>query len=282
MLAGDAAWFKAAWLHCCRCQNHVFVRSRAFTARRTCVCRTYELLCCAGHYSGALCRRRWRGRRRIGKGASHTDATCMACEPCLGSVWPCALPRGRSAVAPLAPMTAGLALMARRRAGTLTENRMTVVEGWFSGRTYSSSPRKERLPADVAEEIVNNICLNSKAFYVEEEGQKTNFVGNRTECALLMLSQRDWDTPYDAVRKQHSAAVRNVRSEPCPICSRFGFTCAASARTLGLPRYPKPPQAVVELERSPVGCCKLRGSTGRQEEGACVSSQPRAWDSQAV
>jgi len=89
---------------------------------------------------------------------------------------------------------------------------MTVVEGWFCGKKYATPPSTALLPAAVFDEIVNNICLNSKAFYIEEAGKKTEFVGNRTECALLMLSQRDWATPYEAVRKQHAEAVVNVRA----------------------------------------------------------------------
>lgn len=94
---------------------------------------------------------------------------------------------------------------------------MTVVEGWFCGKKYDTPPSQASLPAPVLGEIVNNICLNSKAFYIEEAGKKTEFVGNRTECALLMLSQREWSMPYEAVRKQHASAVVNVRPPgACP------------------------------------------------------------------
>jgi hypothetical protein len=97
-------------------------------------------------------------------------------------------------------------------AGTLTENRMTVVEGWFSGRKYDTPPPKDALPGNVADAIINNICLNSKAFYIEEAGKKTVFVGNRTECALLMLCERDFGVPYDDIRKKNAGNVPHVRS----------------------------------------------------------------------
>lgn len=87
---------------------------------------------------------------------------------------------------------------------------MTVVEGWFAGTKYSSLPKLEQLPGDVGQEIIYNICLNSKAFYTEEPGKKAEFVGNRTECALLQLCQKVFNTPYDGVRKQNESKVVQV------------------------------------------------------------------------
>jgi magnesium-transporting ATPase (P-type) len=98
-----------------------------------------------------------------------------------------------------------------QHAGTLTENRMTVVEGWFAGVKHDNPPCKSDLSDVVANEVIKNICLNSKAFYTEEEGKKTQFVGNRTECALLQLSQKDFGVPYDGVRKQYEDRVVQVR-----------------------------------------------------------------------
>lgn len=95
---------------------------------------------------------------------------------------------------------------------------MTVVEGWFSGKKYSEPPAKSSLPPNVADDIIKNICLNSKAFYIEETGKKTEFVGNRTECALLMLCQKDFGIPYDGVRKENESAVKNVRFLHVRLC----------------------------------------------------------------
>ena len=92
-------------------------------------------------------------------------------------------------------------------AGTLTENRMTVVEGWFQGKHYSDVPKPEALTPTTKAQIVNNICLNSKAFYIEEPGKKVEFVGNRTDCALLLMCQRDWSEPYDPVRKEYESKI---------------------------------------------------------------------------
>ena len=153
------------------------------------------------------------------------------------------------------------------KTGTLTENRMTVTEGWFAGAKLDHAPAKEvrgaarpgtscpavpsnghiwrmhaprrhqptqpqiatykrgkrpvwRQPAwflthrprlrllspqelapELLEELLLNCCLNSKAHLIEGGGAggSVGFVGNRTECALLMLA-RKWGANYKAVR----------------------------------------------------------------------------------
>ena len=88
---------------------------------------------------------------------------------------------------------------------------MTVVEGWFAGDKHLTPPSRKQLNDTVANDIIKNICLNSKAFYVEEDGKKTEFVGNRTECALLQLCQKEFDVPYDGVRKEYEDRIVQVR-----------------------------------------------------------------------
>jgi hypothetical protein len=55
-----------------------------------------------------------------------------------------------------------------------------------------------------------NFALNSKAFLIEHSSDLVEFVGNRTECALLMLG-RKWGADYKALRDQHQANIANVR-----------------------------------------------------------------------
>ncbi len=47
-------------------------------------------------------------------------------------------------------------------AGTLTENRMTVTEGWFAGAKMDRTPQPSELRPDMFEMLKNNIALNSK------------------------------------------------------------------------------------------------------------------------
>jgi Ca2+-transporting ATPase len=99
------------------------------------------------------------------------------------------------------------------KTGTLTENRMTVTQGWFGGVMCETLPASSDLPEDLAKQLAMNSALNSKAFLiykddtaVEMDGKaalaanrRVEFVGNRTECALLMMLQK-WDMPYQTVR----------------------------------------------------------------------------------
>lgn len=85
------------------------------------------------------------------------------------------------------------------KTGTLTENRMTVVEGWFAGVKYPAVPEPSELPGPWKDEIVRNCALNSKAFLVENENGTVGFVGNRTECALLLMV-RSWGDDYREIR----------------------------------------------------------------------------------
>ncbi|BDA43546.1 probable calcium-transporting ATPase 11, plasma membrane-t [Coccomyxa sp. Obi] len=88
------------------------------------------------------------------------------------------------------------------KTGTLTENRMTVVAGWFAGKIWPSPPPLNELPESLQTDIKLNSALNSKAFLIEHDENAVEFAGNRTECALLMLL-RGWGIKYDAIRAEH-------------------------------------------------------------------------------
>ena len=66
------------------------------------------------------------------------------------------------------------------KTGTLTENRMTVMDVWSDGGYLS--PEAVRNPA-----VIGNWCLNGTADLYEEKGQ-IRFVGNPTEGALLVAA----------------------------------------------------------------------------------------------
>ena len=100
------------------------------------------------------------------------------------------------------------------KTGTLTENRMTVVEGWFAGTKFDSLPDPQSLTPEVREEISNNSALNSKAFLTGGEGGvPLGFVGNRTECALLLML-REWCVDYKTIRTLRDQDIVKV----------YGFT----------------------------------------------------------
>lgn len=99
------------------------------------------------------------------------------------------------------------------KTGTLTENRMTVVKTVISGKRHDDVPEYESILKEISDSIVVNSSLNSKAFITEAEDGSVGFVGNRTECALLMMI-RSWGIRYTDVRDEHHDNVVQV----------FGFT----------------------------------------------------------
>eukprot|EP00879_Flechtneria_rotunda_P002036 GHRR01002214.1.p1 GENE.GHRR01002214.1~~GHRR01002214.1.p1 ORF type:complete len:850 (+),score=231.92 GHRR01002214.1:2125-4674(+) len=96
------------------------------------------------------------------------------------------------------------------KTGTLTENRMTVTEGWFAGASLDHAPTSQELPSDIRAALELNFALNSKAFLIEHGGDlPVEFVGNRTECALLMLA-RKWGSDYKQLREQCQPQVEQM------------------------------------------------------------------------
>jgi Ca2+-transporting ATPase len=95
------------------------------------------------------------------------------------------------------------------KTGTLTENRMTVVEGWFAGVEYNPVPSISELNPRVIKLLSDSIAVNSSAFLVLENDGRFTPVGNRTECALLML-MRDWGLDWASHRQQAQPFVRHL------------------------------------------------------------------------
>ncbi|KAM8976279.1 plasma membrane calcium-transporting ATPase 4 isoform 2-T2 [Pelodytes ibericus] len=91
------------------------------------------------------------------------------------------------------------------KTGTLTMNRMTVVQAYTGGTHYRQIPDPEALNAKILELIVNGISINSaytsKILPPEKEGGLPRQVGNKTECALLGFVL-DLKQDYQAVRNE--------------------------------------------------------------------------------
>lgn len=57
----------------------------------------------------------------------------------------------------------------------------------------------QELRPELLQELALNCALNSKAHLIEAAPDLVTFIGNRTECALLMLA-RKWGFNYTQVR----------------------------------------------------------------------------------
>jgi Ca2+-transporting ATPase len=93
------------------------------------------------------------------------------------------------------------------KTGTLTENRMTVVEGWFgNARVKQEEFGAEAIPAPVRKLLGEFICLNRTAYFVWKDANgnqltRPNIIGNKTEGALLMMV-KSWGFEYDEVKER--------------------------------------------------------------------------------
>ncbi|XP_060095889.1 plasma membrane calcium-transporting ATPase 2 isoform X4 [Heteronotia binoei] len=91
------------------------------------------------------------------------------------------------------------------KTGTLTTNRMTVVQAYVGDVHYKEIPSPDSIPAKTLELLVNAIALNSayttKILPPEKEGGLPRQVGNKTECGLLGFVL-DLKQDYQPVRNQ--------------------------------------------------------------------------------
>ncbi|NXW02027.1 AT2B2 ATPase, partial [Fregetta grallaria] len=75
------------------------------------------------------------------------------------------------------------------KTGTLTTNRMTVVQAYVGDVHYKEIPDPDSVPAKTLDLLVNAIAINSayttKILPPEKEGGLPRQVGNKTECGLL-------------------------------------------------------------------------------------------------
>lgn len=88
------------------------------------------------------------------------------------------------------------------KTGTLTQNRMTVVEGNVCGITFSSSYEPLKTMSKNVHEILNsNVALNSTAYEGKTAKGTIEFIGNKTESALLNMT-KTLGSDYAAIRSK--------------------------------------------------------------------------------
>uniref|UniRef100_A0A673LW34 P-type Ca(2+) transporter n=1 Tax=Sinocyclocheilus rhinocerous TaxID=307959 RepID=A0A673LW34_9TELE len=91
------------------------------------------------------------------------------------------------------------------KTGTLTTNRMTVVQIYVGDQHFRDIPRPDQINPKTLELITSAIAVNcaytSKIMAADKEGGLPKQVGNKTECALLGLVL-GLKQDYQAVREQ--------------------------------------------------------------------------------
>mmetsp|Transcript_18107 Transcript_18107/g.37651 ORF Transcript_18107/g.37651 Transcript_18107/m.37651 type:complete len:1061 (-) Transcript_18107:457-3639(-) len=100
------------------------------------------------------------------------------------------------------------------KTGTLTQNKMTVVQAYCGGKTFtykgagedveksSTSIGDDQLPREFKEFLAINIAVNSQANLELKQDGTIEQLGNKTECALLQLVQ-SWGLDYRQLRASH-------------------------------------------------------------------------------
>uniref|UniRef100_A0AAQ5YV71 Calcium-transporting ATPase n=1 Tax=Amphiprion ocellaris TaxID=80972 RepID=A0AAQ5YV71_AMPOC len=105
------------------------------------------------------------------------------------------------------------------KTGTLTMNRMTVVQAYIGDRHYKTIPKPTVIRPETLEMLVSSISINSayttKILPPEKEGWLPRHVGNKTECALLGLvldMKRDYQPIRDKVPEEEFYKVYTFNS----------------------------------------------------------------------
>ncbi|XP_051979257.1 plasma membrane calcium-transporting ATPase 1-like isoform X1 [Xyrauchen texanus] len=92
------------------------------------------------------------------------------------------------------------------KTGTLTMNRMTVVQVYIADRHYRKVPEPDLIPDKIMNLLTTGISVNcaytSKIMPPEKDGGLPRQVGNKTECALLGFSL-DLRKDYQMIRNEY-------------------------------------------------------------------------------
>ncbi|XP_061576809.1 plasma membrane calcium-transporting ATPase 1-like [Cololabis saira] len=106
------------------------------------------------------------------------------------------------------------------KTGTLTMNRMTVVQAYIAGNHYKKVPDPDLISAKMLDLLILGIGVNcaytSKIMPPERDGGLPRQVGNKTECALLGFCvdlHRDYQTIRNSIPEESLYKVYTFNSE---------------------------------------------------------------------
>lgn len=80
------------------------------------------------------------------------------------------------------------------KTGTLTTNRMTVVQSYICEKLFYTAPTPGRVPENIIDKFVQGISINtsytSRVVPSPNEGELPRQIGNKTECSLLTYIEK--------------------------------------------------------------------------------------------
>ncbi|KAG7393121.1 hypothetical protein PHYPSEUDO_012457 [Phytophthora pseudosyringae] len=117
------------------------------------------------------------------------------------------------------------------KTGTLTTNRMTVMQIWIGGQEFSSaSQATDEMSESTRDVFCNGVCVNSTAEILPSKipGGQPEHTGNKTECALLQFV-RDCGVDYPGVRANtevgHMLTFSSKKKRMSVVVKRSSTTC---------------------------------------------------------
>jgi Ca2+-transporting ATPase len=111
------------------------------------------------------------------------------------------------------------------KTGTLTQNRMTVTDGWFGGAQYDAMPPRDASDAFAAM-LAESCCVNSDANLAKDsEKGVVDHIGSKTECALLQLVEDLRAAGAGGMAASDGFAYVGIR-EAHEVAQRYHFTSA--------------------------------------------------------
>ncbi|XP_066477494.1 plasma membrane calcium-transporting ATPase 1-like [Tiliqua scincoides] len=106
------------------------------------------------------------------------------------------------------------------KTGTLTMNRMTVVQAFFGGKHYTVIPTPDSIHSTILSYLCKGIAVNcaytSKILAPEKEGGLPRHIGNKTECALLgflMELKQDYEAERTKIPEEALYKVYTFNSD---------------------------------------------------------------------
>uniref|UniRef100_A0A667ZDZ4 Calcium-transporting ATPase n=1 Tax=Myripristis murdjan TaxID=586833 RepID=A0A667ZDZ4_9TELE len=192
------------------------------------------------------------------------------------------------------------------KTGTLTMNRMTVVQAYIGDTHYKTVPDPSVIKPETLEIMVNSIAINSayttKILPPEKEGGLPRHVGNKTECSLLGLVlelKRDYQPIRDEIPEEKLYKVYTFNSSRKSMStvlknSDGGFRmyskgaseivlrkCSRILDAQGQPRIfkPKDRDEMVRKVIEPMACDGLRTICVAYRDFPAEAGEPE-WDSE--
>eukprot|EP00052_Salpingoeca_macrocollata_P027037 m.254621 g.254621 ORF g.254621 m.254621 type:complete len:1271 (-) comp22682_c3_seq6:83-3895(-) len=95
------------------------------------------------------------------------------------------------------------------KTGTLTKNRMTVVQAWVAGKIFKNIPEAKSLHPKIRENIALHAAVNSStgSTYRFKEGDRLPVQdGNKTECAILLFADQIFEQTHSQIRESHPSS----------------------------------------------------------------------------